>query len=61
MVVWQYRFNLPTNVLLHVVAVQQMAAERQADKMASDMEMQMKQRYVTEFLHMEKMAPVDIH
>ena len=38
-----------------------MAAEGQSDKMASDMEVQMKQRCVTEFLHAEKMAPIDIH
>ncbi len=38
-----------------------MAAEGQSDKMASDMEVCMKQRCVTEFLHVEKMAPTDIH
>ena len=38
-----------------------MAAEGQSDKMASDMEVQMKQRCVAEFLHVEKMAPTDIH
>ena len=38
-----------------------MAAEGQSDKMASDMEVHMKQRCVTEFLHVEKMAPIDIH
>jgi len=31
-----------------------MAAEGQSDKMASDVEMHMKQRCVTEFLHLEK-------
>ena len=34
---------------------------RASDKMASDMEMGMKQRYVTEFFHLEKMVPTDIH
>ena len=38
-----------------------MAAEGQSDTMASDMEVCMKQRCVTEFLHAEKMAPTDIH
>ena len=42
------------NILLHSVAVQQMAAEGQSDKMASDMEMQMKQRCGVEFLRAEK-------
>jgi len=41
--------------------MQQMAAEGQSDKMTSDMEEHMKQRCVTEFLHVEKMAPTDIH
>ena len=31
-----------------------MAAEGQSDTMVSDMEMQMKQKSVTEFLHVEK-------
>ena len=38
-----------------------MAAEGQSDRMASDTEVQMNQRYVIEFLHVEKMAPFDIH
>jgi len=37
------------------------AAEGQSDKMVSDMEARMKQRCGTEFLHMEKMAPCDVH
>mgnify|MGYP001860934035 CR=1 FL=1 len=53
--------NLSTSVLLHVVAVRQMAAEGQSDKMASDMEVRMKERCGIEFLHLEKMAPTDIH
>ena len=43
--------NFPVNVLLHFVAVQQMEAKGQSDNMASDMEVCMKQRCVTEFLH----------
>ena len=38
-----------------------MAAEGQSDQMASDMDVQKKQRCVTEFLHREKIAPTDIH
>jgi len=38
-----------------------MAAEEQSDRMASVMEVLMKQRYGTEFLHEEKMASTDIH
>ena len=39
-----------------------MAAEGQSDKMASDREVRMKQRCVTEFLHMQKkIAPTEIH
>jgi len=38
-----------------------MAAEGQSDKIACDMEVQMKQRCGIEFLHMEKTAPTDIH
>ena len=60
LVVWQ-RWNLPTSILLHVVAVQQMAAEGQSDRMASDMEVHMKQGCRTEFLHVGKMAPLAIH
>ena len=49
------------NILLYFVAMQQMAAEGQIDKMASDMELCTKQRCVTEFLFVEKIAPTDIH
>ena len=38
-----------------------MAAEWQSDTMASDMEVHMKQRGVTEFLHAERMVPTDTH
>jgi len=53
-VVLQQGLNLPTNDLLHVVAVQHMEAEGQSDKMASDMEVWIGQRAVIEFLHVEK-------
>ena len=36
-----------------------MAAEGQSDKKASDVEVCMMQRYVTEFLHELKMVPTD--
>jgi len=52
--------NLPTSIPLHFTAVQQTATEGQSDKMVSDVEVNMKQRCVTEFLHVEKMAPIDI-
>ena len=38
-----------------------MAAEGQSDRMASDMEVHLKQRCGIECLHVEKMAPTDIH
>ena len=38
-----------------------MAAEGQSDKMVSDMEVCMKQKYGIEFLHVEKVALIDIH
>ena len=38
-----------------------MAAERQSDMMACDMEVHMKQRCVTEFFHAETIASTDIH
>ena len=38
-----------------------MAAESHCDTMVCDMEMQMKQRCVTEFLHAETIAPTDVH
>jgi hypothetical protein len=53
--------NLPANIPLNFVAVRQMTAEGQSDKMASDMEVHMKQRHVIEFLYVEKIAPNDIH
>jgi len=44
MVVQQYRLNLPTNIPLCFVAMKQMVAEEQSDKVVSDMEVYMKQR-----------------
>ena len=58
LVLWQFD---PINILLHFVAVKQMAAEGQSNRMASNMEVQMKQRCVLEFFHAEKMAPIDIY
>jgi len=49
------------NTPLCFAAMWQAAAERQSDRMVSDMEMWMKQRCVTESLHAEKMTPTDIH
>ena len=38
-----------------------MAAEGLPDKMAADVEVGMKERCGTEFLHVEETAPIDIH
>jgi len=38
-----------------------MATEGHYDKLASDLEVQMKQRCNIEFRHVEKFAPNDIH
>ena len=38
-----------------------MTAEGQSDKMASDMEVHMKIICGIEFLHMEKIVPIDVH
>ena len=46
---------------LHVVAVQQIAAEGQSDWMVCDMEVNMRRRCDTEFSHVEKIGPIDIH
>ena len=46
---------------MHFVAMRQMAVEGHSGKMVSDMEEHMKQRFVIEFLHEEKMAPTAIH
>ncbi len=37
------------------------AVEGQSDRMASDMEVRMEQKYVMKFLHVEKVASTDIH
>ena len=60
LVVCQYSLNLPANILLHFVAARQTAAERQSDRMVSDMEVRMKQRCGAEFLHVGEMAPTDV-
>jgi len=61
LLIWQQRLNLPANIPLNFIAVRQMTREGQSDKMASDMEVRMKERRVIEFLHAEKIAPNDIH
>ena len=38
-----------------------MAAEGQSDRMACDKELHKKQKCITEFLHVEKNSPTDIH
>ena len=50
----QRRRNLPTNIPFRFVAVRQMAAEGHSDKVAPDMEVDIKQRCVIELLHVEK-------
>ena len=55
-VIGQKKVNLPANIPLNFVAVRQITAEGQ-----SDMEVRMKQRCVTEFLHAEKIAPNNIN
>ena len=49
--VWQQELSLCVNIPLHFVAVRRMAAEGLCDTMASDMEVPMKQKGETEFLH----------
>jgi len=61
LLIQQERLNLPANIPLNFVAVRQMTAEEQSDKMVSDMDVRMKQRCVIELLHAEKIAPNDIH
>ena len=51
----------PDSIPLCFVAVWQMAAEGLSDKMASDMEVHMKKKCGTEFLHAEKISPIDTH
>ena len=61
LLVQQQRLNLPANIPSRGVAMWQMTAEGQSDRMVSDMEVSMKQRCRTEFLYVEKMALDDIH
>jgi len=53
--------NLPTNIPLHFVVVERLAAEGQSDKMMSDM-VRMKQKSIIEFLHflLKTIGPTDI-
>ena len=51
--VWQQRLHLPTNIPLHFVVIRQMAAEGQSDKMASDTELHVEQKCVTDFPHVQ--------
>jgi len=38
-----------------------MAAEEQSGKIVFDTDVHIKQKYITEFLHTEKIASIDIH
>ena len=53
--------SLPSSIPLHFVAMWQIAAQGQSDTVVSDMEVCVKQRYGTEFLHAEIIAHTDIH
>ena len=57
---WQERLNPPSNIPLYFCCCE-MAAEKQSDRMASDMEVHNKQRCVSEVLHVEKMVTINIH
>jgi len=54
-------WTFPLSIPFHFVAVWQMTAEGQPNKVVPDMKVCMKQRYVTEFLYAEKMVPTDVH
>ena len=54
----QWGLDLPTGILLRVVAVWGMAAERQSGGVVSDVEVWMN---VAEFLHAAGVARIDIH
>ena len=54
LVVWQQRLNIPTNIPVHFVDMQWMAAEGQSDTIVPNMEMYVKERYGTELLRVEK-------
>jgi len=51
---WQKRSNLSNHIPLHFVAMWQMAAEGQSDRMVSDMKVPIKKRCGIQFLHAEK-------
>jgi len=53
--------DFPANIQSYFAAMRQMTAEGQSDKMESDMEVRMRRRCVTEFLHAEKITPNDTH
>ena len=53
--------SIEVELLFNFVAVWQMAAEGQFDKTAADIEVHMKQCCEIQFLHVEKIAPSDIH
>jgi len=50
--------NLPTNIPLHIVAMQLMVAEGQSDKVTSDIGVWMKSRCGCEFLHVKELQPL---
>jgi len=54
LVVRQYRLNLPDGIPLHFVAMQQITAEGQSDKITSNMELHMKQRCGVESMQIQK-------
>ena len=57
---WQQRWNLPTLPRYTFVAMRQMAAEGQSDKMASDMELRMKQSMSLNYSMGKKWHPLTI-
>ena len=59
LVVWQQRLDLPTNILLYFLAVPQMAAVGQSDRMTPDVGVHMKEKWWN--LHVENTALTDIH
>ena len=56
---WWYDSGGWTNILLHVVAVRQMAAGGQSDRMVSDTGALLNQKCFIEFLHVEKWHPLN--
>ena len=51
----------PANIPWHFVAMRQMAAERQSDTTAPDVEVHIKGKYLNELLNGEKIALIDIY